>query len=180
MQPIKGSIFSFLATLFTEKGVRAILVGGYAMNAYRLQRMTFDIDFLICEKDLEKIEPVLISIGYTVFNRTNAFVQFKSNQQGLRDIDLLLSDDATVDGILAEGKTVQFAQSTFTVPSAMHLIAMKLHAIRGNSQRRLKDVPDIMHLMKSCKINPLHDSVRRLFEKYNAMVLYSEIAKDNV
>jgi hypothetical protein len=178
MKQIQHSIFQFLADLFRENGIHAVLVGGYAMNAYRLQRMTFDIDFMICEKDLDKIKPVLLSVGYEIFNQTNAFVQFKSNQQGLRDIDLLLVDENTLSKILSQGKTVHFAQSDFIVPSAVHLLAMKLHAIHGNKDRRIKDIPDISHLVKSGEINLSDGAIRQIFEKYEALELYNDLTKD--
>ena len=55
----RASIFSFLASLFIEHGVRSVLVGGYALIANNVQRMTFDIDFSITADDFTKIAPGL-------------------------------------------------------------------------------------------------------------------------
>ena len=77
---VQGSVFSFLAGLFSKHAIKTVLAGGYAMNAYKLQRMTFDIDFVIREADLTKLEPDILHAGYSVFNRTNAFIQYKSKK----------------------------------------------------------------------------------------------------
>gem|GEM_PF-3221453 len=145
------------------------------MNAYRLQRMTFDVDFVIKEEDLCKIEPEILDKGYTVFNKTAAFIQYKGVLQGLRDIDFIFVGEKTLNNLLSHGKTVHFAGTSLIVPSAVHLITMKLHAIRSNPQRRMKDVPDIVFLMNSGNIDPHEESVRLLFEKYGAEDLYHNI-----
>ena len=90
---IEGSIFKFLSAVFKKHGVQEVLVGGYALIAHKVQRFTFDIDFMITREAAIKIEPDLINAGYVVQNRQEAFIQFKSGNPGIRDIDFLITSE---------------------------------------------------------------------------------------
>ena len=175
---IEGSIFEFLFSLFDRHNIQSVLVGGYALNANKVQRMTFDIDFLITADDCAKIEPDLLKAGYSVFNRQDAFVQFKNERAGFRDLDFLIGDENTKEQLVAQGKRVTIAGKIFIVPSPQHLIAMKLHSMAGNRKRELKDFPDIVQLMKANAINPRDMDVVDMFKKYNLMNLYERILTD--
>jgi hypothetical protein len=173
--PFRGSIFTFLSSLFARHNVRAVLVGGYALIANKVQRMTFDIDFMVTASDCAKIEPDVLSAGYSVLNRTSSFVQFKSEKPGLRDLDFLIGDPQTVGTLIAEGAKVSIAGETFVVPKLQHLIAMKLHAMAGNKKRRIKDLPDVVQLMAANGIDPRSKEIKALFQKYHALDLYKEV-----
>jgi hypothetical protein len=172
---IEGSIFKFLSGLFKKHGVRGILVGGYALVANNVQRMTFDIDFMVKAEDCKKIEPDLLNAGYSIFNRQDAFVQFKSTIPGLRDIDFLIGDARTLEKIIAQGKEIPIAGESFLIPSPLHLIEMKLHSISGNRRRELKDFPDIVQLLSANAIDPAGANIKELFDKYKLRDLYEKI-----
>jgi hypothetical protein len=174
---MNGSIFKILASLFKRHGIKPVLVGGYAMIAHKIQRMTFDIDFMLTFSDCKKIEADITALGYSILNRTEAFVQFKSEKAGLRDLDFLISDGKTVEKLRAQGQEISIAGEMFTVPSAIHLIEMKLHSMAGNNKREIKDFPDLVHLMSLNKIDPNVETIKKLFVKYNAMALYEKTVK---
>ncbi len=174
---IKGSIFSLLSFIFRKHHVCCALVGGYALIANKVQRMTFDIDFIITAHDYSKIEPDLSKMGYAAFNRQDAFVQLKSDKPGMRDIDFLISDPETIQGILSQGKEISIAGEAFFVPSPMHLIAMKLHSMANSNDREFKDLPDIIQLMMINSINPIDKEVQELFRKYHAMTWFDKVVK---
>lgn len=171
---IEGSIFKFLASLFKRNKVRCVLVGGYALIVNKVQRMTFDIDFMVTAVDCSKIEPDIIQAGYSVFNRQDSFVQFKSEKHGLRDIDFLITNQLTIEKLIANGKKVSIAGEMFIVPSPEHLIAMKLHSMVVNKKRELKDFPDVVQLMTANAIDPMKEDIKKMFLKYNAMDLYEK------
>lgn len=118
---IEGSLFKFIASLFKRHEVRGVLVGGYALIANKVQRMTFDVDFMVTSVDCKKIEAEILNAGYSIFSNQDAFVQYKNMVSGLRDIDFLIGDRHTIDTIIADGKEVVIAGETFSVPSPMHL-----------------------------------------------------------
>lgn len=174
---ISGSIFKVLASIFKKHSIQAVLVGGYAVIAYKIQRSTFDIDFMVTNDDFKKIELDMFDMGYSIFNKSDAFVQLRGNGQGQRDIDFLLGDAPTVQGLSSNGRIVTIAGESFTVPSPHHLIAMKLHSLAGNSFRELKDFPDIVQIMIANNIDPGSDEVKTLFNKYHAMEIYERVIK---
>jgi hypothetical protein len=174
---ISGSIFKVLASIFKKHSIQAVLVGGYAVISYKIQRVTFDIDFFVTSGDYQKIESDMFALGYSIFNKTDAFVQLRGNGRGLRDIDFLLGDGPTVQGLLSNGRSVTIAGESFTVPSPQHLIAMKLHSLAGNSYRELKDFPDIVQIMIANTIDPKSDEIKSLFNKYHAMEIYERVIK---
>jgi Nucleotidyl transferase AbiEii toxin, Type IV TA system len=174
-QQIEGSIFKFLSSVFKRHDIQAVLVGGYALIANKVQRMTFDIDFLISQEACNKIEADIINAGYSPLNRQDAFVQFKSEKIGLRDIDFLIGDEHTIDLLIDQGKRVFIAGEPFIVPSPEHLIAMKLHSIAGNKMRELKDFPDIVNLLAANSIDPLDEKIKSMFDKYALGDFYKRV-----
>ncbi len=176
-KPFKGSIFTFLSDLFARHGVTGVLVGGYALIANKVQRMTFDIDFITTAEDCAKLEPDLFSAGYSVRNRMEAFVQYKSETAGLRDLDILICDRKTLDALIAQGRQITIAGKQFIVPSPAHQIAMKLHAVSSNRGREPKDFPDIVRLISANSIDPRSEAIKELFVRYKAMDLFDRVLK---
>lgn len=174
---LQGSIFQHLAAIFKRHDVRCLLVGGYAVIASKIQRMTFDIDFMITPVDFTRIEPDILQLGYSAYGRQDAFVQLKCDKPGFRDIDFLLCEPSTVEGLLKEGRAISIAGESFTIPSPVHLVAMKLHSMAGNEERETKDLPDVVQLMALHDMDPRRDEIKTLFKKYNAMHLFDRIAR---
>ncbi|MCJ7813208.1 hypothetical protein MUP95_07840, partial [bacterium] len=114
-------------------------------------------------------------MGYSVLNRQDAFVQLKSEKKGLRDLDFLMSDSNTIESLISQGREITIAGETFFVPSPIHLIEMKLHSIANNKNRELKDIPDVVQLMRMNTIDPNETRVRTLFQKYHLMELYDSV-----
>ncbi|MBN1129959.1 MAG: hypothetical protein JXA71_13280 [Chitinispirillaceae bacterium] len=79
------------------------------MIAHKIQRMTFDIDFILTLEDCRKIEPEIVALGYSILSRTDAFVQFKAEKPGLRDLDFLISDVITVEKLRTQGQKISIA-----------------------------------------------------------------------
>jgi predicted nucleotidyltransferase len=172
---IQGSIFAFLGNLFKKHNITSVIVGGYALIVNKVQRMTFDIDFMLTREDCEKIEPELLDIGYTVLSRQQAFLQLNGKKNGLRDLDFLITDKNTLNKIIADGKKTIIAGQEFNIPSPEHLIMMKIHSISENKKRELKDLPDIVQLLEANSINPSKKDIKEIFEKFNEKNLYKRV-----
>lgn len=172
-----GSIFNVLGSIFKKHNIQAILVGGYAVITYKVQRMTFDIDILLTTTDFEKVENDIVNLGYSYINKTDAFVQLKNSDLYFRDLDFILTDENTYQKICNEGMLVTIAQEKFIVPSIFHIIAMKLHAITFNPDREMKDLADIVQLIANNQLDPKEDKIKVLFLNYNANELYEKVLK---
>ncbi len=142
------TVFDLIAHVAQETGARLILIGGFAINAYGVARNTLDVDFLISEADYKKLKDPLFAQGYEETVRTEVFVKHEHKDRGAMPIDLLFVDPNTFEMIWRGGGEVTISGHRFKTPSLLHLIALKLHAIKKGSKDRVwKDLPDIINLV---------------------------------
>lgn len=172
------TVFHLISDLSREKGVSCILIGGFAVNYYKVSRQTADVDFLITEEDFKKLIDALKSAGYTQdFGQEKVFAHFKSNKTApLMDIDFMLVNKETLAGMLKEGKHVRIAEQEFIIPSLNHLIALKLHSLKHNFKlRENRDLPDIINLIKVNNLDHRNKDFKELCLKYGTEEIYQKI-----
>ena len=169
--------FELMSAVTQKQKISCILIGGFAINFYNVVRQTTDIDFLITKDDYAKILPVLNEQGYKVTRQNDVFVNLESSNQRLIDLDYMFIDQEVFDKILQDGRQVQVAKGTFIIPSLNHLIALKLHSIKGNPKRELKDLPDIVGLIENNAVDVLSKPFEQLCLKYGNSDLLEKIRK---
>ncbi len=146
-----------LAAQAETEGLKAVLVGGNAVNLHAYSRTTFDVDLLVQEEDAERWLAFFKERGYAISRRTANFIRlrFEADPAAALPLDLMLVNETTFRRIRAESERREVGHArTLAIPSALHLIAMKLHALR-NPQRVEKgiDLQDVRHLIKSAGID---------------------------
>lgn len=167
--------FHLVARASKKSAVPCILIGGFAVNFYKVTRGTRDVDFLMTKDDFKKIEKTLIEAGYAEDFATNVAVRM-SNARDAMDIDFMIVDEATRDKILQEGQKTTIAGTDLVIPSLNHLIALKLHAIRYGSKTRMwKDLPDIIDLIKINKIDFESTGFKDICLKFGTEEIYKNI-----
>ena len=57
------TVFHLISTIFVKQNISCILIGGFAVNYYKVTRQTADVDFLITRNDYEKILDLLKKEG---------------------------------------------------------------------------------------------------------------------
>ncbi|OGW83400.1 MAG: hypothetical protein A3C47_03460 [Omnitrophica bacterium RIFCSPHIGHO2_02_FULL_51_18] len=170
------SVFHLVSELILKKKVSCILIGGFAVNYYKVTRQTADVDFLITQTDFSKIEGLLEKAGYKRELTQDTFTQLKSTQSPLMDVDFMFVDQETFTKIKNESVRIKIAGQTFVVPSLDHLIALKLHSIKYNSKIRLmRDLPDIVNLVRINKVNVEDRKFRELCLRYSTEEIYNKI-----
>ncbi|MEK7849472.1 MAG: nucleotidyl transferase AbiEii/AbiGii toxin family protein [Candidatus Omnitrophota bacterium] len=172
------SIFDLLSDISNKTGISFVLIGGFAVNYYKCARQTLDVDFLITEKDFEKILPCLESAGYKTDYRQDVFVRliFRKDDLLMMDIDFMFVDESTLARIGQDASKTRIAGCELRVPSLEHLIALKLHAARHNPKLRLsKDIPDIINLIRVNKIDVKTKKFKELCLKYGTEDIYNKI-----
>ncbi len=173
-------IFHLLSTDFKNKSIFCALIGGFAVNYYKVTRQTADIDFLADKKDIEKIVDILEPAGYIFEKNHQVFARFAAPANYLMDVDFMFVGSETLSRIIREGKEIYIAGQEFTVPSLDHLIALKLHSLKYNLKiREFKDLPDIINLIIINKIDTKGEQFRGLCMKYGTEELYNRII-DNI
>ena len=172
----QDTTFSIISDVFSRKGVRGALIGGFAVNFYKVSRQTADIDFIISPEDFEKISRLLEEEGFAKKQEQDAFVCFSGNKPYLMDADFMLADEETVNEIVNRGSEVVIAGRKFVIPCLDHLLALKLHSVKHNPGfRESRDLPDIIELIKINGVDPKSCGFKELCLKYGSIELYRKI-----
>ena len=170
------SVFHLIGEITHQQNVSCVLIGGFAVNHYKVARQTVDIDFLIVKEDFEKISSALKEAGYRQSSAQENFAQLENARLSLRNIDFMFVDRLTLDKIMEEAKPITITGQKFIVPSLDHLIALKLHSIKNNEKLRLlKDLPDIVSLIRKNNVNVESMEFKELCLKYGTEDLYRRI-----
>jgi len=170
------TIFHAISSVCKEKEISCVLIGGFAVNYYKVTRQTADVDFLITKEDFKKLSGVLEEEGFKQEYTQEVFARLTSEKSYWMDLDFMFVDEETLDKMINEGKKIKIAGQEFVVPSLLHLIALKLHAIKHNPKlREYKDLTDIVELMRANKIEARSNKLRELCLRYGTEELYHKI-----
>lgn len=174
------TVFHLIADTTKKMAVSCVLIGGFAVNYYKVTRQTADVDFLITEEDFKKLVPLLEKEGYKQDFFDKVFIRLKSNKHYLMDIDFMFVDKETLDKITKDAKKATIGKQKFMIPSLNNLIALKLHSLKYNLRfREHKDLPDIVNLIRVNKVNVQKKEFKKLCLKYGTEEIYSKIAAKN-
>lgn len=155
-----------------------IVIGGAAVNAWGHARLTLDLDLLIPRSDVSAWEVLLQQFGYVRIPEQTAFAQFVPPLKDMWPVDLMLVDDDTFKKMSAEAVEKIVDGVTLKVPSPLHLIALKLHALKhGKPERDAKDLTDVFELVRLGHIEVSSDTFRALCEKYATNEIYEKIRR---
>ena len=76
------------------------------------------------------------------------FVSFWHGRREQPPVDVMLVDEMTFAKLLARSVAYEFGEVTLRVPALLHLIALKLHAMKNAPERAHKDFADIIELLE--------------------------------
>ncbi len=170
------TIFHLISSICSTKNISFVLIGGFAVNYYKVTRHTIDVDFLTTKSDFNKIVGLLEEEGFKQDYAQEVFARLTAEKSYLMDIDFMFVDREVLDKIIKEGEEVNIAGCKFIVPSLFHLIALKLHAIKYNPKiREYKDLADIIDLIKINKVDATANEFKDLCLKYGTEDLYHKI-----
>jgi hypothetical protein len=165
-----------------EEGLRTILVGGNAINLHAYFRATFDVDLLVPEGQAERWVSFFQRHGYGVMTRTPNFVRlhFAADPTAALPVDLMLADEQTFERIREQSLRRDIGNGlTLPIPAALHLIAMKLHALRNPARVEAGiDLLDVKHLIKSADIDISGKEFTEIADRYATDAIRSRIQQD--
>ena len=175
-KPKYKNIFHLISDIFNKSKAEAILIGGFAVNHYKIARQTADMDFLIVKEDYERIADLLQKQGYTPYYTHEIFIRLKNRESSFFDIDFMFIEKETFEKIQKAGREIEISGKKFTIPSLNHLIALKLHSIKYNPKNReFRDLPDIINLIRLNKVNYKSESFKELCLKFGDEDMYLKI-----
>lgn len=171
-----------LAASAEAEGLESVLVGGNAVNLHSYFRTTFDVDLLVRETDFARWLAFFEKHGYSVFHRTPNFIRLRfaaAPAQSL-PVDLMLADMQTFSTIQRDSRRCDIGNGlSLAIPSPLHLIAMKFHALR--SAARLEaglDLQDVKHLIKSAKIDTSSKEFTEIANRYATDTVRARILRE--
>ncbi len=156
MKPTPPDIFAAVAKASREQGFQVFVIGGHAVNAYGYVRTTLDADFLVCADDFDIIRHAFEEFGYRVSGRNEAFAKMEppSSAPLFLPVDLMLVSRETFRKLEEGCRQLQFGSTWLEAPQPLHLIALKLHAMKNDARRRSgKDLTDILEVIRLCQID---------------------------
>ena len=171
-----------LAARAEAEGLEAVLVGGNAVNLYAYFRSTFDVDLLVREIDAERWLTYFQSHGYGLFHRTANFIRLRlsADPAAALPVDLMLADTGTFGKILAASRRCDIGNGqSLSIPSPLHLIAMKLHALRN--PKRVEDgtdLQDVKYLIKKTEIDTSSKEFANIVERYATDAIRTRIIRE--
>lgn len=167
-----------IANEAAEAKLGYVIIGGLAVNSYGHARITYDADFMIPRRDLGAWKSLLDKFGYAIRHEQETFVQFAPPLKGMWPIDLMLVNDSTFEKVTREARLLQVAGQSRPVPAPLHLIALKLHALKhGPVARKDKDIPDIVELVRLQRIDIESPAFAKICAAYGTKELHDEIRK---
>ena len=163
---------------FAADGIRFLLVGGFAVNAHRVSRMTNDVDVAVQDADVPRALEALRKLGYVVFHRAETFYRLRPTILPFMDLDLMLLSSETFGRLIADAPEWESRGLIFKIPSVRNLIAMKLHACKhGGFRREIKDLIDVVQLIETHHLDPTEPAFREICLRYGNAGLYESILK---
>jgi hypothetical protein len=125
---------------------------------------------LVRESESERWLTFFKQHGYAVFHQTPNFIRlhYAPDPAGALPVDLMLADEQTFARIRQKSQRCDIGGGlTLSIPSPIHLIAMKLHAIR-NPQRFETgvDLQDVKHLINTANIDISSKEFIEILERY--------------
>ncbi len=152
-----------LLNILLDKDLDFVVVGGYAIATYK-KRFSVDLDLVIKEQDLKKIEEVCIKEGYNLdYDKDIELIYGEKFKRFTKKVDgLKVSIDFFINGLRSRTTDISWSfdyikkhankrkldSLNLLIPEKELLIAMKFHS------GRLPDIRDIVALMP-CNIKNL-------------------------
>jgi len=171
------NFFKWFSKEARAAGFEYLLIGGNAVNAYGYQRTTLDVDFVVLKDDRFRWKEFLMEGGYRCFHETEVFCQFESADATLRlPVDLMFVDGGTFEKLSSLKEYREVGDTELPVPAALHIIALKLHAMRDVERAAQgKDMLDVIGLIEICGLDT--DSVEfvEILDRYAAPVTREEL-----
>ncbi len=169
------SILEILAGGLSQRKIPALLIGGYALQAYGVVRQTLDVDCLVADTDAGGVGQLLLAAGYRERARTSNFVRYIHSSLYLMDVDVLLVDQSTLQAMLKASRPYRLGSFEWRVPGLVHLVALKLHALKNAPGRDAKDFKDIVELLGGNRADWQAHDLENLCRKYGPEDIYAQV-----
>lgn len=170
-----GKVLGMLASFFEREGHRYAVVGAFGLHAYGLARATLDLDLATESAAQPKLVALLESLGFETLYRSAGYSNHVHALPELGRLDFVYVESETARVLFSGGTTLQLGEHRVPVPRPEHLVAMKVHAMKNDPPRTLREMADIQFLLSLPSIDEAE--VRAYFEQSGLLERYLEIKR---
>lgn len=171
------AVLEELGKWFDDHGFPFAVIGGLALHAYGISRLTYDLDLITVGEAQGEVVSFLEYLGYETLHRSLGFSNHQHTEPARGRIDVLYVRSDTADQLFGEAETrTLLSDMKVQVPRPEHLIALKLHAMQNEPDRLLHDLADIHSLMRLPNVE--QDTVRQLFAEKGQTQLYEKLQEE--
>lgn len=163
--------------VLAESGIPLLLVGGTAVQVFGYGRFTKDFDCLIAHESDGEIEALMLAADYEIFDRSPVVTRYRHRQNPLLVLDTLLVNAETFAKMWAMRGSVRLATFELQVAAPLHVIAMKLHAVKSDPQRKFRDLVDILEIIRLKKTTFSREDLLTVCRRYGTVELEGEILR---
>ena len=157
--------------LLDQLSCRWALVGGLALGAHGIARLTSDVDLAVDGTRQDAVVEALAAAGFETLHRSKGY---SNHQRGQDRIDLIHVRGSTADQLFGgaverpgpQGRTVR-------VVRAEHLAAMKILAMKNDPDRELQELADLREILRLPSID--HDEIAAQFERHGLQETYQAL-----
>ena len=167
-------VLQLLVNHFEQEKIDYALIGAFALKAYGYVRATQDVDFLVRNKNQDKIIAYLESLGYETIYRSAGYSNHVHRLSKLGRIDFVYVKGQTAKNIFKETRRL-FILGHLSLPiiSPEHLIALKVFAMKNDPDRVFREMADIKHILSVPGIDM--ELIKKYFTKYGQLERYYEL-----
>ncbi|MFT5466274.1 MAG: hypothetical protein ACI8UO_001372 [Verrucomicrobiales bacterium] len=153
-----------------------LVIGGYAVQAHGYSRQTLDLDLLLDESDEEALDRVLRGFRYRKEGQNELCAKYLSSA-GQIPIDVLFVAGDTFTKLAADSVEAVLFDVRVQTPGLLGLIALKLHAIKNDALRELKDLNDIHELIRANPDKLSADDLEETCRRFGPADIFSKLPR---
>jgi hypothetical protein len=159
---------------FEREGIPLLLAGGWAVCHHGYSRYTNDIDWICSRANEAPALEVMASLDFKIEFEAMA-TRFKHKKHlDLAPVDLLWVSAESFTKMATTGQKTGH-HGNIPVIDFEALLAMKLHALKDDKERKGKDILDIRFLLAENPRAITEDHLRELCERYAGPGAYNQI-----
>jgi hypothetical protein len=143
-----GRVLETVAGFLDENGFRYAVVGGIALAAYGLPRLTLDLDLVVEARAQDDVIQFMESLGYRTLHRSSGYSNHEHDGPTWGSIDFIYVNEDTSRELFSGCRNLPGPRGiTMPVPRPEHLVAMKVAAMKNDPGRTFQEMTDIRFLL---------------------------------
>ena len=163
-----------VAPFLEEHGFRFAVVGALGLHAYGHNRATFDMDLVVTSATQEGLVAFLEELGYETVHASPGYSNHSHSDPEWGGVDVVYVDEETARQLFSGcSRTLRLGERDVPVPSAEHLAAMKVQAMRNDPSRQMQDLADVQYLLGLPDTD--REEVRGYFDKAGMLDWYDRL-----